>query len=378
MNHQAAFTQFFSDLEDPRQAGKIAYPFFDVVFLTVCAAIGGAHGWEDIELFGEAHLEWLQRNGLFLKGLPVHDTIARIISRIQPEQFQNAFVRWMQATSERTDGELIAIDGKTLRSSYDRDSRQSTIHMVSAFAAKNRLVLGQVKTDAKSNEITAIPELLALLDIKGCLVSIDAMGCQTEIASTIVKGGGDYLLAVKGNQPTLHHAVRAALVESTKKPLSEETFSVEKEHGRIDGREYHVLPAGALAEQFPEWKALKSIGVAISYRIENMEKFSMEYRYYISSAELTPEQFSSAVRGHWAIENSLHWVLDVVMNEDACQIYRGDAPQILACARHMAQNMLRAETSRKASLRKKQQFAGMCSTYLEKVLDAGLAKLNQI
>jgi predicted transposase YbfD/YdcC len=378
MTHHAAFTQFFSELDDPRQAGKIAYPFFDVVFLTVCAAIGGAQGWEDIELFGEAHLEWLQRNGLFSNGLPVHDTIARIISRIQPEQFQNAFVRWMQATSERTDGELIAIDGKTLRSSYDRNSRQSTIHMVSAFAAQNRLVLGQVKTDAKSNEITAIPELLALLDIKGCLVSIDAMGCQTEIASAIVKGGGNYLLAVKGNQPTLHNAVRAALAESTQRPLSEETLSIEKMHGRIDGREYHVLPAGALAEQFPEWKALKSIGVAISYRIENMEKFSMEYRYYISSAELTPEQFASAVRGHWAIENSLHWVLDVVMNEDACQIYRGDAPQILACARHMAQNMLRAESSRKASLRKKQQFAGMSSPYLEKVLDAGLAQLASI
>jgi predicted transposase YbfD/YdcC len=378
MTHHAAFTQFFSELDDPRQAGKIAYPFFDVVFLTVCAAIGGAQGWEDIELFGEAHLEWLQRNGLFSNGLPVHDTIARIISRIQPEQFQNVFVRWMQATSERTDGELIAIDGKTLRSSYDRNSRQSTIHMVSAFAAQNRLVLGQVKTDAKSNEITAIPELLALLDIKGCLVSIDAMGCQTEIASAIVKGGGNYLLAVKGNQPTLHNAVRAALAESTQRPLSEETLSIEKMHGRIDGREYHVLPAGALAEQFPEWKALKSIGVAISYRIENMEKFSMEYRYYISSAELTPEQFASAVRGHWAIENSLHWVLDVVMNEDACQIYRGDAPQILACARHMAQNMLRAESSRKASLRKKQQFAGMSSPYLEKVLDAGLAQLASI
>ena len=378
MNHQAAFTQFFSELEDPRQTTKIAYPFFDVVFLTVCAAIGGAQGWEDIELFGEAHLEWFQRNGLFHNGLPVHDTIARIISRIQPEQFQNAFVRWMQATSERTDGELIAIDGKTLRSSYDRNSRQSTIHMVSAFAAQNRLVLGQVKTDAKSNEITAIPELLALLDVKDCLISIDAMGCQTEIASAIVKGGGNYLLAVKGNQPTLHNAVRAALAESTQRPLSEETLSIEKMHGRIDGREYHVLPAGALSEQFPEWKALKTVGVAISYRIENMKKFSMEYRYYISSGELTPEQFASAVRGHWAIENSLHWVLDVVMNEDACQIYRGDAPQILACARHMAQNMLRAETSRKASLRKKQQFAGMSSPYLEKVLDAGLAELASI
>ena len=339
---------------------------------------GGTQGWEDIELFGEAHLEWLQRNGLFPNGLPVHDTIARIISRIQPEQFQNAFIRWMKATSKRTDGELIAIDGKTLRSSYDRDSRQSTIHMVSAFAAHNRLVLSQVKTDAKSNEITAIPELLAILDVKGCLVSIDAMGCQTAIASNIIKGGGDYLLAVKGNQPTLHHAVQAALDESTKKPLSEETLSVEKKHGRIDGREYHVLPAGALIAQFPEWEALKSIGVAISYRIENKKKFSMEYRYYISSAALTSEQFASAVRGHWAIENSLHWVLDVVMNEDACQIYRGDAPQILACTRHMAQNMLRAETSRKASLRKKQQFAGMSSQYLEKVLEAGLTQLPSI
>ncbi|MGL5708144.1 MAG: ISAs1 family transposase, partial [Aeromonas sp.] len=345
---------------------------------TVCAVIGGAEGWEDIEMFGEAHLEWLQRNGLFTKGLPVHDTIARIISRIKPEQFQNAFLRWMQATAERTDGTLIAIDGKTLRSSYDRDSRQSAIHMVSAFAAHNRLVLGQVKTDAKSNEITAIPELLALLDVKGCLVSIDAMGCQTHIASTIFNGGGDYLLAVKGNQPTLHNAVRSALADAMKAPLTEENLGLEQQHGRMEGREYHVLPAGALAAVFPEWKNLKTIGVAISYRVENKRKLSIEHRYYISSAELTPAQFATAVRGHWAIENSLHWVLDVVMNEDACQIYRGNAAQILANARHMALNMLRAETTRKASLRKKQQFAGMSSDYLEKVLTAGLSKLVQI
>lgn len=378
MNHHAAFVQIFSDLKDPRQATKIEYPFFDVLFLTVCAVIGGAEGWEDIEMFGEAHLEWLQRNGLFTKGLPVHDTIARIISRIKPEQFQNAFLRWMQATVERTDGTLIAIDGKTLRSSYDRDSRQSAIHMVSAFAAHNRLVLGQVKTDAKSNEITAIPELLALLDVKGCLVSIDAMGCQTRIASTIFNGGGDYLLAVKGNQPTLHNAVRSALADAMKAPLTEENLGLEQQHGRMEGREYHVLPAGGLAAEFPEWKNLKTIGVAISYRVENKRKLSIEHRYYISSAELTPAQFAAAVRGHWAIENSLHWVLDVVMNEDACQIYRGDAAQILANARHMALNMLRAETTRKASLRKKQQFAGMSSDYLEKVLTAGLSKLVQI
>lgn len=378
MNHHAAFVQIFSDLKDPRQATKIEYPFFDVLFLTVCAVIGGAEGWEDIEMFGEAHLEWLQRNGLFTNGLPVHDTIARIISRIKPEQFQNAFLRWMQATAERTDGTLIAIDGKTLRSSYDRDSRQSAIHMVSAFAAHNRLVLGQVKTDAKSNEITAIPELLALLDVKGCLISIDAMGCQTHIASTICNGGGDYLLAVKGNQPTLHNAVRSALADAMKAPLTEENLGLEQQHGRIEGREYHVLPAGALAEVFPEWKNLKTIGVAISYRVENKRKLSIEHRYYISSAELTPAQFATAVRGHWAIENSLHWVLDVVMNEDACQIYRGNAAQILANVRHMALNMLRAETTRKVSLRKKQQFAGMSSDYLEKVLTAGLSKLVQI
>lgn len=340
MNHQAAFTQFFSELEDPRQAAKIAPPSSMWFFSPFVPRLVGLKVGK-ISRCSARH-KWFQRNGLLHNGLPVHDTIARIISRIHPGQFQSAFVRWMQATSERTDGQLIAIDGKTLRSSYDRNSRQSTIHMVSTFAAQERLELGQVKTDAKSDEITAIPELLALLDVKGCLISIDAMGCQTEIASTIVKGGGDYLLAVKGNQPTLHNVVRAALAKSTKAPLSEETFSIEKAHGRIDGRKYHVLPAGALAEQFPEWKALTSIGVAISYRTENMKKFSMEYRYYNSSAELTVEQFSSAVRGHWAIENSLHWVLDVVMNEDACQVYRRDAPQILACARHMAQNMLQA------------------------------------
>ena len=182
MSIDAVFAQFFDNIHDPRQHAKIYYPFYDVLFLTVCAVIGGAEGWEDIEDFGEVHLPWFQSKGLFKNGIPVHDTIARIISGIKPEPFQAAFVRWTQAINQHTDGALVAIDGKTLRSSYDREDRTSTIHMVSAYAAANKLVLGQIKTDAKSNEITAIPELLALLDIKGCLVSIDAMGCQTEIA----------------------------------------------------------------------------------------------------------------------------------------------------------------------------------------------------
>lgn len=206
-----AFSEFFSELHDPRQSAKISYPLFDILFLTVCAVIGGCEGWEDIEDFGQAHSRWLQDKGLFPKGLPVHDTIARVMSSLAPEQFQACFLKWMQAVNTRAKGELIAIDGKVLRSSYNRDDRQSTIHMVSAFASANGMVLGQVKTDAKSNEITAIPELLALLDMTGCLISIDAMGCQTEIAAQIVDKGGDYLLAVKGNQETLHRAVREAL-----------------------------------------------------------------------------------------------------------------------------------------------------------------------
>ena len=184
------FAEHFSELEDPRQASKVVYPLFDVVFLTLCAVIAGCEGWEDIEDFGEVHLPWFQSKGLFKNGIPVHDTIARIISGIKPEPFQAAFVRWTQAINQHTDGALVAIDGKTLRSSYDREDRTSTIHMVSAYAAANKLVLGQIKTDAKSNEITAIPELLALLDIKGCLVSIDAMGCQKSIAAQIVKQDG--------------------------------------------------------------------------------------------------------------------------------------------------------------------------------------------
>ena len=372
----AVFAQFFDQLHDHRQSTKIHYPFYDVLFLTVCAVIGGAEGWEDIEDFGEVHLPWFQSKGLFQEGIPVHDTIARIISCIKPEPFQAAFVRWTQAINEQTDGALVAIDGKTLRRSYDRDDRKSTIHMVSAYATANKLVLGQVKTGAKSNEITAIPALLALLELKGCLVSIDAMGCQTDIAKAITEQGGDYLLAVKGNQPKLFEAVRQALTARVGLPLSAETVVIEQAHGRIDGREYHVLPADELSAQFPEWSQLHSVGVAISYRIENRQKITLEQRYFISSKALEREEFARAVRGHWAIENSLHWVLDVTMNEDACPIYRGDAAEILACIRHMALNMLRAETSRKASVRRKQKIAGMSSEYLETVLNAGLTKLG--
>ena len=370
-----AFSEFFSELHDPRQSAKISYPLFDILFLTVCAVIGGCEGWEDIEDFGQAHSRWFQDKGLFPNGLPVHDTIARVMSSLAPEQFQACFLKWMQAVNSRAKGELIAIDGKVLRSSYNRDDRQSTIHMVSAFASANGMVLGQVKTDAKSNEITAIPELLALLDMTGCLISIDAMGCQTEIAAQIVDKGGDYLLAVKGNQETLHRAVREALA-----PLAREgshQARIEQSRGRTELREYHVIQAGEMVKQFPTWKGLNTLGVAIGYRRDSKGKESLEYRYYISSAALTEEQFAKAVRGHWGIENQLHWVLDVTMKEDACPIYRGDAAQILATVRHMALNMLRAEKGKTASIRRKQKIAAMNSDYLEQVILAGITAANK-
>ena len=370
-----AFSEFFSDLHDPRQSAKIAYPLFDILFLTVCAVIGGCEGWEDIEDFGQAHSRWFQDKGLFPNGLPVHDTIARVISSLDPEQFQLCFLKWMQAVNSRAKGELIAIDGKVLRSSYNRDDRQSTIHMVSAFASANGMVLGQVKTDAKSNEITAIPELLALLDMTGCLISIDAMGCQTDIAAQIVDHGGDYLLAVKGNQETLHRAVREAMAPLAREGSHQAT--IEQSRGRTELREYHVMPAGEMVKQFPTWKGLNTLGVAIGYRRDSKGNESLEYRYYISSAALTEEQFAKAVRGHWGIENQLHWVLDVTMKEDACPIYRGDAAQILATVRHMALNMLRAEKGKTASIRRKQKIAAMNSDYLEQVILAGITAANK-
>lgn len=369
-----AFLLHFGCLEDPRQTAKISYTLFDVLFLTVCAVIAGAEGWEDIEDFGEVHIEWLQKKGLFPNGLPVHDTIARIVSRLNPFQFQQCFVRWVQSVNKLTGGELVAVDGKVLRGSYDRKSRCSAIHMVSAFATHNGVVMGQLKTEAKSNEITAIPALLKLLELKGCLISIDAIGCQTSIADTIVRQGGDYLLAVKGNQKQLHSAVKEAMW-----PLcaAEKTGNVvvEKGHGRIGIREYHVLPADNLAAQFPEWKCLKTLGAAISYRLDKSGKESLEYRYYISSAELTVDRFAGAVRDHWRIENSLHWVLDVSMNEDACLICRGEAAEILSCMRHIALNMLRAEKTKKASIRRKRKIASMNSASLEQILVASFSPL---
>lgn len=366
-----SFKQHFHEVDDPRQSAKVTYLFFDILFGTLCAVIAGARGWFDIREYLLGHHDWFIRLDMFKEGVPVDDTIARTISGIRPEQFQRCFLKWMASVHELTQGELVAIDGKTLRGSYNREDRNSTIHMVSAYATANKLILGQLKTDDKSNEITAIPELLRLLDLRGSLVSIDAMACQARIARTIVEQGGDYLLAVKGNQNKLSKAVQESFRSLRDNSLNFEELKTERHHGRIESRVCHVLDACSLEGDFSRWNGLTTLAMVTSFRTEKGKSTSLEYRYYISSKKMSAEQVADAVREHWAIE-SMHWVLDVSMHEDASQIYKGHSAENLACLRHTALNMLRAEPTR-LSIAGKQKRCWMKTGDLEKVLAAGLS-----
>ena len=310
-------------------------------------------------------LDWLKNYGSYEQGIPAHDTIARVLSCVNPDSLQNCFIQWMKETEVSSERRVLAVDGKTLRSSYQPGDRQSTIHMVSAFATANGVVMGQCKTDQKSNEITAIPELLSLLDLEGSIVTLDAMGCHREIAKVIIKEKGDYLLAVKGNPKTLHDCIRAAF-----KQKSDEGFcQIGNAHGRKEYREYQVLKASEVPN-LPKWPGLLAIGMVTSYRRLKNSNEELHYRYYISSALLSDEEFGSSVRSHWEIENCLHWVLDVAFREDNSRIRKDHSAHNVATMRHVAMNQLRRETSKKASVRRKQRFAAMDVNYLEKVIHA--------
>ncbi|XAG09858.1 ISAs1 family transposase (plasmid) [Vibrio metschnikovii] len=361
--------EHFSIIRDERQSAKVDYPLFDILFGSICAVIAGGQGWTDIREYVLGHHEWFLKQGLFENGVPVDDIFARLIAGIDPAEFRDCFLGWMNAVHTLTCGEVVAIDGKTLRGSYDRDDRQSTIHMVSAYASANQLVLGQLKTDNKSNEITAIPELIKMLDLRGAVVTIDAMACQTKIAKVITNKGGDYLLAVKGNQGKLSAAVQAAFAPHRRAPIEKNTYHIEKQKGRVEARTCHVLKACELEGDFSTWSRLSSIVMVENYRAAKGKAPVLEYRYYISSADLTPEQAGNAIRAHWGIE-SMHWILDVSMREDACQIYRENAAENLAGLRHMALNMLRAEPT-KISVPMKQKRCMMNPGFLEQVLLAG-------
>lgn len=363
----------FEPLTDPRMPGKIRHRLTDVITIAICAVIAGADTYTAIEEYGKAKYEWLKGFLELPHGIPSHDTFGNIFSALSLREFEECFSSWIRSVFRSADGLRIAIDGKRLCSSYDCSSGKAAIHMVSAWANENRLILGQVKTDENSNEIRAIPELLNVLEINGAVITIDAMGTQKEIVSQIKEKGGDYVLALKGNQGNLYGDVRLFFEDAMENGFGESGYdssrTVEKDHGRIETREYYITSDIEWLFGKESWKGLRSIGMVKSQR-EIGDKVGTEIRYYITSLRADAEQFGIAVRGHWGIENSVHWVLDVVFREDDCRIRKGYASENLSVIRRIALNLLGQEKSIKKGIAVKRQRAGWDNEYLLKVLRA--------
>lgn len=370
--------EHFSVIEDKRQAIKVKHKLIDIIGITIFAAIAGIVEWEEIEEWAKERINWLKKYLELPNGIPSHDTISRTFSWIKPEIFYQCFMKWINEIAHITEGEIIAIDGKTLKGSIDKANGRTAIHMVHAWACSNELLIGELKTESKSNEITAIPKLLEMLDIKGCIVTIDAMGTQKDIAEKIRGKKADYVLALKGNHPLLCEEVTKYFefeISENFEGVKYDYFeTVEKGHGRIEKRKYWITENIEWLEVRGDWKDLKSIGMVESTREINGEK-SIETRYYISSIEANAEKFAVAVRSHWGVENKLHWVLDVVFKEDSNKIRKDHAPENMALIRRIALNLIKLETSAKKSGRKKMFKALISTTYMEKVL-LNIGKLN--
>lgn len=366
----ARIQDHFVGLTDPRRRDVI-YPLINVVVIAVCAVICGADDFVAIAEFGKMKRDWLARFLDLRNGIPSHDRFNSILARIKPAEFEKCLLSWIAALHEITEGQVVAIDGKTLRRSFDAASGKSAIHMVSAWATANHISLGQVVVDAKSNEITAIPKLLQILEISGCLVTIDAMGCQTEIAKEIVDAGADYVLAVKGNQPTLHEGIQEFFNDHLEDDFARTPVrrheSTEKGHGREETRWYYICPVPDDLPDGSRWTKLKAIGIAIS-NTQRDGKDCNEVRYYILSEYLSGRRFAEAVRSHWGIENRLHWQLDVTFQEDQCRVRKGHADANLSIIRRTALSLLKNESTRKVGIKNKRLAAALDDTYLEKVL----------
>lgn len=358
--------EHFQELTDPRIARAKRHNLLDIVALTLGAVVCGADNWVEIAEFGQAKADWLRRFLALPNGIPSHDTLGRVFRRLDPEQFQAGFLDWVRSVSQRTQGEVVAIDGKTLRGSGDRAAGRRPLHLVSAWATANRLTLGQVRTTAHSNEITAIPQLLQLLDLRGCLVTIDAMGCQKSIARQIVAGEADYLLAVKGNQGQLYANLQDAFRCAEG---SDSCREVGKGHGRVEVRPCRVIADReelAYIDPAGEWPNLSSVA-QVSYE-RHAGVAAMEQRYYLCSRPLNAADFLQSVRAPWGIENRLHWVLDVAFDEDHCRVRTDNAPANLSVVRQLVLNLLRRESSRKVGIQAKRKRAGWDYDYLQKVL----------
>lgn len=366
--------KIFSKVTDPRSPRNSQHLLIDILIISICAVICGAEGWEAIETFGQEKEAWLKQFLLLPYGIPGHDTFRRVFSHLKPNELQACFRRWVQAVFRFTDKQVVALDGKSLRRSYhsSTDKAKGMLHMVSAWAVENQLVLGQIKTEEKSNEINAIPELLKLLAIENCIITIDAMGCQKKIAAQIIEQNADYVLAVKENQGTLHQALlitfeNAKKIEFNNMVVSE-YLDIDAGHGRIETRKITVLPAIYLQQFQKKWAHLQSL-ILIESQREINGFIQQEQRYYISSLPIEAKPILGAIRQHWSIENALHWTLDVVFREDFCRIRKDFAPENFATIRHIAINLLKQEKSTKASTKKKIFKAALNTKYLEKILE---------
>jgi predicted transposase YbfD/YdcC len=366
----ASFEQHFQDLQDPRVERTRKHPLINVVFMAVCGVLSGANSIAGIHEFAIDRRSWFARYLDLSNDIPSEDTFGRVLARLDPGTFEKCLLSWIQAVQEVTENRMVAIDGKTLRSSYDHERGRAAIHMVSAWAAENKLSLGQVVVHEKSNEITAIPELLQLLEVSGTLVTIDAMGCQREIADRIREGGGDYVLAVKQNQPKLYEQVEAAISEALEGDTEnlDEHQTVEKGHGRRETRTYAIIAAPESVDPEGLWRDLSAVGIAISDRVDSQGRASMETRYYILSRLITVKEFAGAVRSHWGIENNLHWQLDVSFREDECRVCRDHAPANLSVIRRFALGLLKRETSCKKGIEIKRMKCAGNDAYREIVL----------
>lgn len=376
-DQELSLAHHFAGLTDPRVDRTRLHELLDIVTIAICAVVAGADTWEHIEQFAKAKHAWLATFLALPNGVPSHDTIARVFARLDPDEFQKGFLGWVGALHEATDRRVIAIDGKTLRRSFDRAKGKSALHLVHAWATANHLLLGQVAVDEKSNEITAIPELLKVLELSGAIVTIDAMGCQKEIARTIRKEGADYLLALKANHEHLYERVKAFWEEAYRRAFKGYgLLSYHRQwnegHGRFEARRCWATSDLSWLAGREEWDGLRSVVFVESERFVG-ESLSVEERYYLSSLPADAKLLNEAARSHWAVENSLHWVLDVTFDEDRSRIRKENAPENFGLLRRLALCLLKGDTSSKGSIKSKRLQASWDEDYLLQVL-CGSAK----